>query len=70
MLSEVDDFVTAGYAASRSAAINAAVEEWLKISRRRKIDEMIVAGYDRIPPALPDRALVRSAAGTLRELEW
>ena len=54
LLAEVDRIVEADEAASRADAVRRALDLWVRATKRRRMGEEIVAGYDRIPSGRPD----------------
>jgi predicted transcriptional regulator len=48
-LRRLDELVAEGEASTRAAAMVAAIDAWLELAERRRIDAAIVEGYTRIP---------------------
>ena len=61
-LRALDEAVEAGDAESRSAAIVAALDEWIDRRRRRMVGEMIVAEYIRLPQRAEEIGWIREAS--------
>jgi predicted transcriptional regulator len=59
-LRRLDQLVADGEASTRAAAMVAAIDAWLELAERRRIDAAIVEGYTRIPQR-DDDALAREA---------
>ncbi|MGH9045242.1 MAG: hypothetical protein ACRDVP_10510 [Acidimicrobiales bacterium] len=71
LLSDLDALVASGVYESRAAAVRAGVQAITALEHRRRIDQAIVAGYQRTPPnAVEDDAAVRSLRDAIAEEPW
>ena len=61
-LAALDEAVAAGDAENRSAAITAALDDWIDRRRRRVLGERIVAEYTRLPQQPSETSWVRAAS--------
>lgn len=61
-LAAIDEAVAAGEAENRSAAMTAALDEWIDRRRRRLLGERIVAEYTRLPQQQSETSWVRAAS--------
>ncbi len=61
-LDALDEAVAAGEAANRSAAMMAALDEWIDRRRRRRVGEQIVHEYERLPQQPSEISWVRAAS--------
>jgi len=64
-LRRLDELVADGEASTRAAALVMAIDAWLELAERRRIDAAIVEGYTRIPQTEDDE-LHRVAEATAR----
>ncbi len=61
-IAELDEAIAAGDAENRSAAIVAALDEWIDKRRRRLVGAKIVAEYTRLPQQPSELSWVRAAS--------
>lgn len=67
----LDELVSAGEYASRSAAVRAGIERIIDESRRSKTASLIVAGYQRLPETADELELARIATiAMIAEEPW
>jgi Arc/MetJ-type ribon-helix-helix transcriptional regulator len=71
LLAAVDRLVADGVFPSRAAAVRAGLEAVADAERRRVVDQVMVAGYTRIPPTpAEDAAAVASVRDAIAEEPW
>ncbi len=61
-LAALDEAIAAGDAENRSAALTAALDDWIDRRRRRVLGERIVAEYTRLPQQQSETSWVRVAS--------
>lgn len=67
----LDDLVERGVYPTRAAAVRAGIEVLADADRRRRDDEAIVAGYQRVPPTEAEAAAaVASMRDAIAEEPW
>jgi Arc/MetJ-type ribon-helix-helix transcriptional regulator len=72
-LRRLDELVAKGEASTRAAAMVAAIDAWLELAERRRIDAAIVEGYTRIPQTEDDelhRVAEAAAQRSIAEEPW
>ena len=70
----LDRLVAAGWYVTRSACIKDALDQLLAVFERKRIDDAILAGYERVPPTDDELALLdthaRMAGEVLDDEDW
>ena len=67
-LRRLDELVAEGEASTRAAAMVAAIDAWLELAERRRIDAAIVEGYTRVPQRDDDELALEAEAAAERSI--